>query len=48
MPQWFVLENNKRREYIVSKGIPAEDLKKWVAKWHALEGHCKQNGKPLR
>ena len=47
MPQWFVIENNKRRLYIEERGIDPATLVKWVAKWHALEVHCKQTGKPL-
>jgi len=45
MPQWFVVENKKRREYIIKKGLNHLDLKKWVEKWHILKCHAVQHSK---
>lgn len=45
MVQWFVTENNTRRDYIASKGLLKSDLVKWVEKWHVLGCHAKQQGK---
>lgn len=41
------LINDQRRDYLESVGIPREDVTEWVKKWHALEMHCVQTGKPL-
>lgn len=45
MPAWFIIENNNRRVFFSENGIPVEDLKHWVAKWHALVCHCEQTNK---
>jgi len=42
---WFITLNEERREYFTKVGIPVEDLKYWVAKWHALVCHCEQTNK---
>lgn len=42
MPQWFVIENEKRTAHLKEIGLNPYDLVVWVQKWHSFEMHCKQ------
>lgn len=44
MASEFVVENSRRKEFLVSKGLDVQDTAAWVQKWHTLQYHCKKNG----
>ena len=47
MASEFVIENSRRKEFLVSKGLDVQDTAAWVQKWHTLQYHCKKNGLPF-
>ena len=47
MASEFVIENSRRKEFLVSKALDIQDTAAWVQKWHTLQYHCKKNGKPF-